>query len=725
MIVPCLPFNTGAAVEIPNEKSLIERVKYYYDWARRYNNNESFKNYCAHYVNLQLQLLGINKKYVGGNGNDEYDNYKNLNYSQGGRKVHNYPATNATFKDVLYQISALGPVVTDVLVGFQWTNTTAGKKYGHCFFIHGIIGNYVYFSDSFGLTIGGKYYKEGEPIKCTIDQLVAYYGRTSHYTVEGLIWFEDEALSEALGITSGGSTGGSPSDTPGGAPSTVTTGAGVYEITYNSGMRLRSGPGTNYTSLDVIPYGTSVYITEVKGDWGYLWYNGQFGWTCLPSYTKRTGNLPGFLLDTYNGSTAISRVGKASLAEALSAASNTSKYSYTVIATSNVKLTSNTSVEEGVTLSLGSFGLEKGKYTFTLNGGVVQAGKSVKVLADDPLITENVSGGTYVYIGYNVDMAFTAMSLVINDNVAMRMTARVDGLAKLKNPEVVMVTTDKSGIKSEYKPDSAKNGVYVFTTEGIPPRKLGDAITFAICVRSTTFGSSGSVTGGEISLSPCDYVSASYGSGEKLDNLLATMLNYGTEAQIFVGYNKSTPANSILPANMKNPDFDDSVLVKANGAPRIESDSTVHIKRAQLVLLDGVSLRLLIDEEADSGSSTLSLLAWTEADYLEICQKAAAAGKDISEYLVKGTQTFTLKDVEGTFTLDNIPTKKFADTYYFRLCQTDGNKVLYDYLFSYSVTTYCNYMLSNGEEDDSDPLCMAIAQYSAAARDYFGYEING
>ena len=81
--------------------------------------------------------------------------------------------------------------------------------------------------------------------------------------------------------------------------------------------------------------------------------------------------------------------------------------------------------------------------------------------------------------------------------------------------------------------------------------------------------------------------------------------------------------------------------------------------------------------------------------------------------------------MEGAFTLDNIPPKKFADTYYFRLCQTDGNKVLYDYLFSYSVTTYCNDMLSNGKEDDTDSLCMAIAQYSAAAREYFGYEING
>jgi hypothetical protein len=489
-------------------------------------------------------------------------------------------------------------------------------------------------------------------------------------------------------------------------------------------MRLRSGPGTNYTSLEVIPNGASVYVTEVQGDWGYLYYSGKFGWTCLPSYTKRTGNLPNFLLDTYNGSTPVSRVGKSSLKEALSAASNTSKYNYTVIATANVKLAANTSINEGVTLSLGSFSFDKGKYTFTLNGGVVRSDKSIKVLADDPMINENVSGGAYVYMGHIVEMSFTGLSLIINDNVSMRLTATVEGVDKLKNPEVVMITTDKSDFKSEYKPDSSKSGVYVFTTEGIPARKLGDAIKFAICVRSSTFGSSGSVTGAEISLSPRDYVGLSYGSGERLDNLLSSMLNYGTEAQIYFNYNTSSPANSILPADKRNPDDDGTSLVKANGAPIIEANSTVHIASAQLVLLDNVALRLLTDD-GDSGSATLSLLVWTEEDYLELCEKAEAAGKNVSEYLVKGKETYTLKDVEGTFTLENIPAKKFADTYYFRLCQTDGKKVLYDKIFPYSVTSYCAKLLANGKNDEIDPLCMAIAQYSSAARDYFGYEING
>ena len=98
---------------------------------------------------------------------------------------------------------------------------------------------------------------------------------------------------------------------------------------------------------------------------------------------------------------------------------------------------------------------------------------------------------------------------------------------------------------------------------------------------------------------------------------------------------------------------------------------------------------------------------------------------DLSNYLVKGNETYSLADEEGSFTLDDIPVKKFADTYYFRLCQTEGSKVLYDYVFSYSVTSYCADKVEDGVTEDIDRLCLAIAEYSACAREYFGYKING
>ncbi len=712
MLIPVLGFPTYAEVEIPTGSDLVKRIEYTYAWAKRYTGYSTFKNYCAHYVNTQLLLLGINTRYVGGNGNDEYDNYKDLSYTGGGRKVHNYPATNATFKETLERIAAQGDVVTDVLVGFQWTSTTAGKKYGHSFLIHGIIDGYVYFSDSFNLTLGGKYYKEGSAIKCTIDQLVAYYGRTSAYTLEGLIWFEDEELTAAMG-------GGNEVDVPSDPSSTL----GIYEITYYAGMKLRSGPGTGYSTLDVMPTGTQMYVTEIKDGWGYTSYNGKAGWCCLPTYTKKVADLPSLLLEKYEGSKLISREAKSSLADALSTAKDTARYSYNILALGDIKLTADTKLGAGITLSLMSFAFDSGSHSFELSGGIVRSSVPVTALKNSGLVSETVSGGEYIYTSYTADLQFSSVSLLLSYNVALRFTARFDVISSLKNASVLMIATDAAGNVSEYKPDSAKDGIYVFTTDSIPSRKWGDDLKVQICIRSTSLGAVGELRSGALSYSPVDYVRASYGSGEVFDNLLSAMLNYGTEAQEYFKYNSSSPVNSVLPEDKRGISGDNTALIKANPAPIVGCDSTVHVTSAQLVLLDNVALRL--HTEGDPGSSDLSLLVWTDADYRALKAKADAAGKDISSYLVKGNETYLLADEEGSFTLDDISTKQCADTYYFRLCQTDGKNVKYDYVFSYSITEYCAYKLSDGVEEDIDPLCRAIANYSAAVREYFGYEVNG
>ncbi len=710
VMIPALTFSTSSATKIPTESDITKNITYTYNWAKRYTGYSTFKNYCAHYVNTQLLLLGINTRYVGGNGNDEYDNYKNLSYTGGGRKIHDYPATNKTFEQTLRAIASQGDIVTDILVGFQWTSTTAGNKYGHSFLIRAIIGEYVYFSDSFNLTIGGKYYAEGSPIKCTINQLVSYYGRESAYTLEGLIWFEDEALTAALNA-SGGTSPGSEDE------------LGIYTITYNAGMRLRSGPGQSYSTLEIMPKGTQMYVTEIRGDWGYTYYEGKLGWCCLPGYTLKTGSLPALIVDKYDGDTFSSRVNMTRLSAALTIASDTDKYNYTITAYSDIKLTENTILGPGITLSLGNYALDCGNYSFTIDGGIVRSQSSVDVLKNNPLVTETYGGKEYVYTSFTPEMAFTSVSLVLNDNTSLKFTAKVDGISAMKDAKVVMITTDSSGISSEYEPDSVKNGVYVFITDGIPSKKLGDKLTSTLCIRSSSLGADGEIRGASISYSPADYVKASYGSGELLDNVLVTMLNYGTEAQKYFHHNSESPANSVLPEDRRELNGDNSVLIRANTAPVVDFNSTVHITSAQLVLLDNVALRL--HSSGDSGNSKLSLLVWSESDYRDLKEKAEAAGKSISDYLVKGNETYVLADEEGSFTFDDIAAKEFADTYYFRLCQTNGNKVLYDYVFSYSVTTYCADKLSDNVTEDIDPLCLALAEYSAAAREYFGYEING
>lgn len=56
---------------------------------------------------------------------------------------------------------------------------------------------------------------------------------------------------------------------------------GEYRINASS-LRVRSGPDTTFdTVTDSVPYGKTVTVTEVSGDWGKIVYKGKTGWISL------------------------------------------------------------------------------------------------------------------------------------------------------------------------------------------------------------------------------------------------------------------------------------------------------------------------------------------------------------------------------------------------------------------------------------------------------------
>lgn len=59
----------------------------------------------------------------------------------------------------------------------------------------------------------------------------------------------------------------------------------VWKTTASSGLRLRSGPGTNYSQVSLIPLNTMINVTEKKQVDGFLWgktvYKGVSGWCAL------------------------------------------------------------------------------------------------------------------------------------------------------------------------------------------------------------------------------------------------------------------------------------------------------------------------------------------------------------------------------------------------------------------------------------------------------------
>ena len=168
------------------DESLMQQIRTTYKSAKKRAKVKSFKGKCGKYVNQQLVILGINQKYIGCNGNREFDVYSKKTQSSGGYTIRAYSAKKYSLKSALEAIEREDASARNILIGFQKGTSKAGKKYGHTLFIHGIEDGCVYFSDSFSQTVDGVRYTEGEPIVCSIEQFCKLYKK---YRLDGVIWF--------------------------------------------------------------------------------------------------------------------------------------------------------------------------------------------------------------------------------------------------------------------------------------------------------------------------------------------------------------------------------------------------------------------------------------------------------------------------------------------------------------------------------------------------------
>ncbi len=148
----------------------------------------SFDGYCGTLVSWQLYLMGITAEMISANGNTHYDNFKNLTYSSGGFRVRAYPAKDYSLEEALKLLTANGTQdAYNILVGFEWTRSQQGRLYGHALFIYAIADGTVYFSESFSTQLAGKFYSEGTPIACSIEEFCKYY--SSWATLDGVVHF--------------------------------------------------------------------------------------------------------------------------------------------------------------------------------------------------------------------------------------------------------------------------------------------------------------------------------------------------------------------------------------------------------------------------------------------------------------------------------------------------------------------------------------------------------
>lgn len=173
-------FSSGAEI--------MAQIEDIYAAARSNAHLYSFYRKCAALVNWEVYLLGITKEVTACNGNGEYDAYCKKEVSSGGYHITPYGADQYTLSSALNTISMNGTRdVYNIVVGFQWSNTTLGRRYGHTCFINAILDGMVYYCESFDLEMNGKMIREGKPIVCSIEDFCDYY---ADWTVfDGVIYF--------------------------------------------------------------------------------------------------------------------------------------------------------------------------------------------------------------------------------------------------------------------------------------------------------------------------------------------------------------------------------------------------------------------------------------------------------------------------------------------------------------------------------------------------------
>ena len=190
MLFTMLPFGVGAEEEDKQPFSLRETViqqahDSYYK-SRATAGKRSFHGKCGLLVGHQLYNLRINKKCVVFDGNDNYDYYSSKEQTSGGYYITSYSAAEYNLEEALLAVSSDGTRdVMNILVGFQWTNTDAGRKYGHAMFINGIVGGKVYFVESFSSSVLGG--AEGTVLSCSIKEFAKYYDKWTRF--EGIVHF--------------------------------------------------------------------------------------------------------------------------------------------------------------------------------------------------------------------------------------------------------------------------------------------------------------------------------------------------------------------------------------------------------------------------------------------------------------------------------------------------------------------------------------------------------
>ena len=280
--------------------------------------------------------------------------------------------------------------------------------------------------------------------------------------------------------------------------------------------------------------------------------------------------------------------------------------------------------------------------------------------------------------------------------------------------EAVSVETAEHVIPgAEYE---ASSGRYFSGSQGIHAKYLGDAVYLAIYAK---LADGTYVYSSQASYSPVQYATSQLKNSTdvKLKQLVAAMLNYGAEAQLYFGHNTSALANASLTADQKAlpAAYDASMGGSVPSASASKQGSFASNKgfasRRPAVSFEGAFSINYFFAPKYAPDNGITLYYWSEADYNAASVLTAANATGSVKMSGSGTGEYR-GDVTG------IAAKDLSEAVYVAATYTNGGTTWTSGVLGYSIGAYCTGQASQGSSIAA--LAKSTAVYGYHAKAYFG-----
>ena len=259
-------------------------------------------------------------------------------------------------------------------------------------------------------------------------------------------------------------------------------------------------------------------------------------------------------------------------------------------------------------------------------------------------------------------------------------------------------------------------GRYIAHSQGIHAKYLGDTVYLAVYARLTD----GTYAYSKVApYSPVQYATSQLKNSTdmKLKQLVAAMLNYGAEAQLFFGHNTGSLANASLTAEQKalpesyRADMVSTVPSASAAKQGSFANNSGFSKRYPAISFEGAFCINYFFTPKYQPANGITLYYWNESDYSAVSVLTAANASGSFKLNGSGTGEYS-GDILG------ISAKNLSEAVYVAAVYESGGTTWTSGVLGYSIGSYCSSQASKGT--DVSGLAMATAVYGYQAKQYFG-----